>query len=490
MNEYKFKCREYLSAQGIDVLRPYARLVGVAQPTTKKKRDLIEGIISVLVGELAPEYSNRGAPLKNNYVPPEMLDKIQRLQNEYAYSSDVVATSEFTEQYREFIKNNKSVLYFESNNASEIEEREKSARKTLEIGQLEFFGEVACLLPLDCTDNSKQIIVPNNLIEEYGLREGDVLSCYTRKGEKMYVVDKILAVNEVVAENGARGKFEEKIVRYPHERIAFYDERFSNSVTAKYLSWLLPAYKGQRGLILSVPKAGKTSLLFDMAVATTKADKNLVVFVLLNAQSPESVGQFRKACFSDKLVYTTYDDEPERQVFVANFILKRAKRYAESGGNVLLFVDSFNALAHSFNETQESSGGKVLAYGLESKTLQYIRKYFGSARCFEEGGSLTVIGAVAEGTGNPADDFISAELGALANLNIRLSERLALQRIFPAVDLQRSNTQRGTQEDASDKVRTSVCRDVIPRQGEEAVRTTLAQSQNVEEFIAKTGIKL
>ncbi len=493
LKEYKYKCREYLSSLHIRDLHPYGRMVGVESPTAKKKKELIEDIISVLTGEIAPaEPTNRGAPLKNDYVKPEVIEKMEDLHVSYLGGGKTATTTEFSKQYEEYIQNNKFVLRFESDNANEIEEFQEKATKPVEVGQLETLGGVSCLLPLNCVDNAKQIVVPIDLIREHDLREGDVVSCYTKKGEKIYIADKILAVNEVAVGTLRRGKFEEKTACYPQKPIEFYDKDGVNSVTAKYLRWLLPVYKGQRGCILSLPKAGKTGLIFEMAKAAQKADRDLTVFVLLNAQSPETVGQFRKAVQGDRFVYTTYDDESERQVFAANFLLKRAKRYAESGRNVLLLVDSFNALARAYNDTEESAGGKILTGGLESKTLQYLRKYFGAARCFEKDGSLTIVGCVSTATGNPTDDLIASELCALANLEIRLDETLAMQRIYPAIDLLRSRTQRGgfSVVEPTDRVRDGVCRSFLPAHGENALLEQLYNADSLEEFIAKIGVKL
>lgn len=493
LNEYKYKCKEYLLSLGIDALRAYGRSIGVEKPTTKKKNELIEDIISVLTGERAPiEQSKRGAPLRNDYVDPEIIARMENLRVPYLGSGKADATEEFRKQYQEFIKNNKFVLRFESDNASEIEEFDERVTKPVYVGQLETLGGVPCLLPLNCIDNSKHVVVPIGLIHEHDLREGDVVSCYTKKGERTYIVEKILTVNELALGTFHRGKFEEKEVCCPHKAVDFYKAGSSDSITAKYLQWLLPVYKGQRGCVLSVPKAGKTGFLFDVARSAEKSDRDLTVFVLLNGQSPENVGQFRKAVESDRLMYTTYDEEPERQVFVAEFLLKRAKRYAESGRNVLLIVDSFNALARAYNDTEESAGGKMLAGGLESKTLQYLRKYFGAARCFEKGGSLTIVGSVSTTTGNPADEVIAAELCALANLEVRLSETLALQRAYPAIDLLHSHTQRGDffADEPVSRLRGGVCREFLPAHGEIALREYLAKSESFEEFIAKIGVKI
>ncbi|MBQ5930462.1 MAG: hypothetical protein IIX02_06700, partial [Clostridia bacterium] len=207
----------------------------------------------------------------------------------------------------------------------------------------------------------------------------------------------------------------------------------SSSLTAKYMDWVVPFGRGNRGLVIAPPKTGKTMFLEKISAGAATLNDDVTTLVLLVDQSPETVTQFRKVLSKDCLVYSTYEDEPERQLFVADCILKRAKRLAECGKDVLLIIDSLSALAHAYNETEESSGGKVLPCGLESKTVHFIKKYLGSARCLELGGSLTILGSVSNMTGNTVDDVIAAELSSICNLEIRLKEELAVRRIFPAV---------------------------------------------------------
>jgi len=205
-------------------------------------------------------------------------------------------------------------------------------------------------------------------------------------------------------------------------------------------------------LVLAPPKTGKTTLLADMHQSATLNNSNLCIYSLLIDQAPETVAHFRKMYDKESVLFTTYEDSPERQVFVADFILRRAKRMAECGRHVMLFVDSLNALARAYNDTDASAGGKVLAGGMESKTVQYLKRYFGAARCFENGGSLTIVGALCTDTGNPSDDILKSELMPIANLELSLSEDFAKQRLFPAFDLLKSrgkleNALEGTKED-------------------------------------------
>ncbi|MBQ4053542.1 MAG: hypothetical protein IJD33_04310, partial [Clostridia bacterium] len=239
-----------------------------------------------------------------------------------------------------------------------------------------------------------------------------------------------------------------------------------------------PIGKGHRGIIAASPKSGKSTLLTEIAAVAAKANKNLHVMTLLTDQAPEAIGQYRKIVGTDNLVYTTYEDTPERQVFVANFILNRAKRYAESGKDVLLFVDSFNALSRAYNDTDESAGGKVLAGGLENKTVQYLKRYFGAARCLEKSGSLTILGTMSMDTGNPADDLLKAELSAVSNLEIVLSDDLAKRRIYPPIDLLKTRGKSTSLMVAKEeeRFRDLIVGTYLPSFGYEALKNLLDES--------------
>jgi transcription termination factor Rho len=196
----------------------------------------------------------------------------------------------------------------------------------------------------------------------------------------------------------------------------------------------------------------------DMAISAKRANKNLSVISVLVDQAPEAISFYKAQVGGENVLFTTYEDSPERQMFIAEFALKRAKRYAETGRDVLLIIDSLNALSRAFNETDASIGGKTLAGGLESKTIQYLKRYFGTARCLEDGGSLTIIGALSVATGNPADDLLRAELAPVSNLEIVMSEDLAKRRIFPPIDLFET---RGKRTSATSGLREGITNDLI-----------------------------
>lgn len=451
--EFKNTCGMYLSTLSVNSLRSYAREVGVAKPTTKKKQQLIEEILGIFSGEILPQpKATMGAPVKDSGVDVTAVKKeverihLQCYSNAMGISMEelkknfgdekTVEPFDFKKSLQELREDGGNVVRFADPGAKE-RDIHKILEKEIYRGQLETLNSVVLLLSLDGMDYEPKIIVPINLLRENGLREGDIISCYAEKSHNALVATEILTINDRSVEDVKRSKFEDSIACYPTERIHLYSDK-TDSIAMKYLQWLLPFGKGQRGCITSAPKGGKTNLLYDVAKSAIANNPYLTVMVLLIDQPPESIGAFRKIISSENIVYTTYEDEPERQVFAANFLLKRAKRLAECGRDVLLLVDSLNALAYAYNDTNDSTGGKVFANGIESKTLQFIKKYFGTARCLENGGSITILGTLGVSTGNPADDLIYSELTRIANIEICLSARLAAKRVYPAIDFSRS----------------------------------------------------
>ncbi len=453
--EFKGECTAYFSTLNVGSLRSYAREVGVAKPTTKRKDCLIEEILAIFSGDLQPvPRTKHGAPVKENGVNLSLIkQEVGRIrlrcygdgadvsadeaceampENVLQVQAEDAATFDFKKELQRLRESNASVFRVEDA-ASKESKMKRIHESEVFAGQLENSEDLWFLLPLDCTGEGPKVLVPQELVTENDLRKGDVVSCYARKGSTASVATEILMINDRMKEDLQRRDFDTADSIAPTKKIKLCGEA-NNALSLKYADWLLPLGRGQRGLIVSAPKVGKTTLLFDVAEVARKNNPDLEVFALLVEQSPETVGEFRKILRRNNLVYTAYGEDPEKQVFAARFLLQRAKRFAECGRDVLLLADSLNALAYAFNDTEESVGGKRLSGGMESKTVQFMKRFFGTARNLEGGGSLTILGTVCSQTGNPADDLLCSELSALANYEMRLDERAAAKRMYPAID--------------------------------------------------------
>ena len=445
MEQYKLKCRAYLSTIDIHRLRAYGRSIGVARPAAKDKEELIDDIVAILAFELAPvERSNRGAPVKNDAVDERIPAEIAKIKAEcfkndvmidfdfppYDFQKEVEEMLQRTEKARTLIVNDPSV------------ERDGVVSQIVSRGQVSYIDGEWLLLPLDGSVPDGKTPIPQPLVEKYKLRDGDVITCYNREKDDWQRVEVILTVNGILEDRlKDRPHFDECNACYSQDRLRFYDDNEGFlSTSYKCIDWLYPVTKGQRACLISAPKAGKTKMLLQLAKAAKTLNRGAEVYVLLTDQSQETVGEFRRSFGYMNLLYTTYEDDADQQVFVADFVLKRAKRYAEGGKDVILFVDSLSALAHAFNDTTASVGGKTLPCGLEVKTIRYLKKYLGTARCLEKGGSITIIGSVNVDTGNPMDDVIARELVDVATLEIALSSSLAIKRIYPAIDFEKTHS--------------------------------------------------
>ncbi len=488
MELFKSACVNYLNTLGISDLRSYGREVGVARPTAKNKEDLIGAIVGILAGELLPiPISRQGAPVKYDGVDARIPLKIENIKREY-FKSGVVADYpdyDFKAEYQA-MRESRPFLGVASSSPDGGE-----LLKLPQKGQVYCVNEEYRILNMDGSFPQPPLIIPTEVAQRKRLKEGDVVCGYVRRYEdKPGRMEIVSAINGHWLDGGeyVRVPFDETPVFVSDERIQVYDTISYTDTALKFIEWLFPLGKGQRGCVYSAPKAGKTRLLLELVRSSQKLNDDLEVFVLLVDESPETVGEFQRVIKSpDRLIATTYEDDAERQVFLAEFLLNRVKRMAESRKHVLLVIDSLNALARAFNDTDASAGGKTLPCGLEVKTLRFIKKYFGSARCLEKGGSLTILGAVCADTGNPMDDILSAEFSAQASYEIRLNNELAVRRLYPAVDVTASSS---NHSDAlkNEREREFECylRNVaVPKIGAEGVIKALSQSVTYEDFIKK-----
>jgi transcription termination factor Rho len=280
-------------------------------------------------------------------------------------------------------------------------------------------------------------------IRKFNLKVGDHIKGLARpprEGERYFAMIKIEFINEVsLSDFKGRILFDNLTPLYPNERIHLEIEE-KNDLSMRIVDLFTPIGKGQRGLIVSPPRAGKTILLQKIANSITTNHSEIKLIVLLIDERPEEVTDFERSVDAE-VVSSTFDETPERHTEVAHIILERAKRIVEGKKDVVILLDSLTRLARAHNAVVPHSG-KTLSGGLDSTALQKPKKFFGSARNIEEGGSLTIIATALIDTGSRMDEVIFEEFKGTGNLELILDRRLQDRRIFPALDLYKSGTRK------------------------------------------------
>ena len=288
----------------------------------------------------------------------------------------------------------------------------------------------------------KDCYVGMSLIKRNGLRKGDYVEGTTRPArdnEKFPAIQKIVAVNGLPLEEvGRRPKFAELTPVYPSERLMM--EHGKNTTTARVIDLVAPIGKGQRGLIVSPPKAGKTTILKDIAAAIHANNPEVYLMCLLVDERPEEVTDMQRSIHGE-VVSSTFDMPADNHIAVAEMVIERAKRLVEIGKDVVILLDSITRLARAYNLAQPASG-RVLSGGVDSTALYPPKRFLGAARNIENGGSLTILASALIETGSKMDEVIFEEFKGTGNMELRLDRQLADRRIFPAIDPVASGTRK------------------------------------------------
>jgi transcription termination factor Rho len=336
------------------------------------------------------------------------------------------------------------------------------------------------------------IYVSPSQIRKFQLRTGDTISGVVRapkNGEKYFALIKIEAVNflhpEVIIDTRHNVHFDSLTPLYPFEMIKLQDGNPKN-MNARIMELLTPIGKGQRGLIVSPPRAGKTTLLKTIAKSIEKNHPEVFLIVLLIAERPEEVTDFKRSC-SGEVVASTFDEPPSRNAQVANIVLEKAKRLVEIKRDVVILLDSITRLARAHNAIIPPSG-KVLSGGIDANALNKPKKFFGAARKVEEGGSLTIMATALIDTGSRMDEVIFEEFKGTGNMEINLDRRLVDKRLFPAIDISRSGTRKEELLiEADDLNRIWILRKVLSQLGEveamELLNEKLGKMKTNQDFL-------
>ncbi len=286
------------------------------------------------------------------------------------------------------------------------------------------------------------IYISPSQIRKFDLRTGDTVSGQIRppkEGERYFALLKVEAVNFEDPEK-AKDKilFDNLTPTYPHERIVL--ECRPDEVSTRVMDLLTPIGKGQRGLIVAPPYSGKTILLQKVANAITTNHPEMVLIVLLIDERPEEVTDMQRSV-KGEVVSSTFDEPAERHIQVAEVVLEKAKRLVEHRKDVVILLDSITRLARAYN-TAVPHSGKILSGGVDANALHKPKRFFGAARNIEEGGSLTILATALIDTGSRMDEVIFEEFKGTGNMEIQLDRNLFQRRIYPAIDIKRSNTRK------------------------------------------------
>ena len=276
----------------------------------------------------------------------------------------------------------------------------------------------------------------------FNLRTGDTVSGQIRPpkdGEKYFAMLKVMKVNYEPPEVGKNKiHFDSLTALYPDERLKL--EISPTELTTRVIDLVAPIGKGQRGLIVSPPKAGKTMILQDIANAISRSHPEAYVIVLLIDERPEEVTDFQRNADAE-VVSSTFDEPAQRHVQVAEMVIEKARRLVEHRRDVVILLDSITRLARAYNAVEPHSG-KILSGGVDANALHKPKRFFGAARNIEEGGSLTIVGTALVDTGSRMDEVIYEEFKGTGNCEIHLDRKLSDRRTYPAIDLNRSSTRR------------------------------------------------
>lgn len=289
------------------------------------------------------------------------------------------------------------------------------------------------------------VYVSPSQIRRFGLKTGDIIRGNTRvksATEKFSALLYLKSVNNLPLDQiMRRGNFEDMTPVFPDERLRL--ERPGGSMAMRIVDLVSPIGKGQRGMIVSPPKAGKTTLLKDAAKSILQNNPEMYLIILLIDERPEEVTDIKEAIQGSnvEVIYSTFDEQPEHHKRVSEMVIERAKRLVESKKDVTIFIDSITRLARAYNLTVPPSG-RTLSGGLDPAALYMPKRFFGAARNMREGGSLTILATALVDTGSKMDDVVYEEFKGTGNMELVLDRKLQERRVFPAIDIAKSGTRR------------------------------------------------
>ncbi|GAA0820229.1 transcription termination factor Rho [Clostridium tertium] len=469
--------KEIYERKTLAELKEIAKQLNIKNISKLKKSELIDAIIEnspksiekngvILQEKITPKVKSEEINVVNN-----SFNKDMREENKEERKEDI--KEENREEKRERLK----VMINESN----------TAKGVLEILENNSFGFLRCN---NYQTGENDIYVSPSQIRRFNLRTGDEVEGKVREAKEGEKFKALLYVERVNGENPERAvgrkSFETLTPIYPQDRLHL-ETNNEGDLSSRLMDIICPIGKGQRGIIVAPPKAGKTTLLKKVAQNISKNYPEVKLIVLLIDERPEEVTDMKRSINGD-VIYSTFDEEPQNHAKVSQMVLERAKRMVEQGKDVVILLDSLTRLSRAYNLTITPTG-RTLSGGLDPGALIMPKKFFGAARNIEEGGSLTILATALIDTGSRMDDMIFEEFKGTGNMEVHLDRKLQERRIFPAIDIYKSGTRKedlilsDEEKEVAYSIRRVMYRDGNIENVTEKLINMLTKTKNNKEFI-------
>ena len=464
--------REKYESLALVDLKAVAKARGLRGISTMKKDELVE---AMLAADEKDKAEGKGVQQPKGVVTPKAVERKEtKIREEVKAKEDSRNKEEKTTQAEE---------------EKTLEELDSgiSAHGILEV-MPDGFGFIRCenYLP-----GENDVYVAPSQIRRFGLKTGDILEGNTRvrtQGEKFAALLYVKSINGYTPEESSkRYNFEDMTPIFPNERLHL--EMPGASVAMRVMDLIRPVGKGQRGMIVSPPKAGKTTLLKDVAKSVKRNSPEVHLIILLIDERPEEVTDIKEAIEGPnvEVIYSTFDELPEHHKRVSEMVIERGKRLVEHGKDVVILIDSITRLARAYNLIVPPSG-RTLSGGLDPAALHMPKRFFGAARNMREGGSLTILATALVDTGSKMDDVVYEEFKGTGNMELMLDRKLSEKRIFPAIDIPRSSTRREDlllsqdELDAMNIIRKAL-NGLKPEESLDKILDLFAKTRNNQEFV-------
>ena len=463
--------RETYTEMTLVDLKNKAKELGIKNISKLKKSEIIDELLKV-----TPNAIEKNGVILTERIAPKVREQ-ENSNNTFFKNYENRENYSITDEQKEEKKERLKVMINESG----------SSKGVLEVQENNNFGFLRCNNYLT---GENDIYVSPSQIRRFNLRTGDEVQGKVREAKEGEKFKALLFVEKVNGDNPekaiGRKNFETLTPIYPNERLHL-ETNNEKDLSSRLMDIICPIGKGQRGIIVAPPKAGKTTLLKKVAQNISKNHPDIKLIVLLIDERPEEVTDMKRSINGD-VIYSTFDEEPQNHAKVAQMVLERAKRMVEQGKDVVILLDSITRLSRAYNLTINPTG-RTLSGGLDPGALIMPKKFFGAARNIEEGGSLTILATALVETGSRMDDMIFEEFKGTGNMEVHLDRRLQERRIFPAIDIYKSGTRKedlllsNEEKEVAFAIRKVMYRDGNIENVTENLINMLSKTKNNKEFI-------